>query len=185
MTIIIKGERINLRILKKSDANAIYEGVSNPEVSRYIPLIPKPYKLEDANWFISHTKKSYRKKSSYELAIELKKEKKIVGMIGLTNLNQESKRAEIGYWLNQNYWRQGIISEALELLVDYGFTQLELEKITAKVLHENEGSAKLLTKHGFTLEGRLRRETYTNDQWYDDLVYSILKEEYQTLKRKE
>lgn len=176
MALKIEGRRIFLRPLKQEDAKNIYNNAKSREVSEYNTL-PYPYQIEDAVRFIKHARTRLRKKLTYELGIALKEEG-IIGIVSLINFDIASKNAEIGYWLGKNYWRQGLGTEALNLLLKFGFDKLKLERIYARVRHPNIASAQLLLKSGFTLEGRLRKAKFDKGKWYDHLIYSILKKEF-------
>jgi len=63
-------------------------------------------------------------------------------------------------------------------MLDFGFKKLKLKRIQARVLHKNIRAQKLLERLGFKLEGRLRKKTFFGNQWFDDLIYGILSEEY-------
>lgn len=141
--------------------------------------MPYPYKLHHAQEFIQKTRDNQRKKTGYELGIELKETKEVVGMMSLMNVDKNNKNAEIGYWLGKPYWKQHLATEAMELLRRFGFERLKLEKIYAKVDHPNIASQKLLLKNGFKLEGTLRKQRYRNEEWYDELRFGLLREEYE------
>ncbi len=183
MKLRLESKRIILRELKKSDAVSIHQNARDKKISKYTTL-PYPYKLKDAEDFIKKTCQSIKRKNAYEMGIEFKEEKQIIGMMGLMNINYKNKNAEIGYWLGKKYWRKGLTKEASNLIIDFGFKELRLERIYAKVMHPNIASQKLLEKIGFKLEGRLRRDEFKNNKWYDDFIYAILKEEYKKTKQK-
>ena len=173
----IKGEKINLRELKDSDAESIRFHAKDIEVAKEVPL-PYPYTLKHAKDFIKLTKKHWITKEEHQFGIEDPETKKIIGMVGLFNFDKKVKKAETGYWLGKKYWRQGITKEALLLICNYGFKKLKLRKIYADVRPNNKPSQKLLEKCKFKLEGRLRKELKEGRKWVDNLVYGILKEEY-------
>ncbi len=177
MDLLLKGKRINLRKLRKTDANSIYENVNNKKIFEYT-LIPNPYKKNNAVDFVKISQKNIRIKKAFELGIELKESGKIIWMMSLLKFDEKNKNAEIGYWIGEKYWKQGITSEALKLILEFGFKKLKLERIYAKVMHPNKASAKLLEKNGFKYEGTMRHTLFRENKWLDDLVYSILKEEY-------
>ncbi len=179
MELKIEGKKINIRKLKKSDAPFIYQNAKDFEIAKYT-TIPHPYKLKNAEDFIKTTHQKMRKKKSFELGIELKENKKIIGIIGLTNINYNNKNAEIGYWLGKKYWGKGIMKEAIKLILKFGFKKLKLVRIYARVMHPNIASAKLLEKSGFKYEGRMRKTTLKKGKWMDDLKYSILNSEFKT-----
>jgi RimJ/RimL family protein N-acetyltransferase len=117
-------------------------------------------------------------RTACELGIELKETGQIIGVMSLMHIDPASKNAEAGYWLGKKYWGQGIAKEALKLILEFGFKKLELVRIYARVTHPNIASARLLERCGFKYEGRMRKSTFTNGKWMDDLMYAILKEEY-------
>ena len=151
MELKIKGEQVNLRKLKESDALSIYQNAKDFEIARFTTL-PYPYKLKDAESFIKSTYQKIRKKKAFELGIELKRTKKIVGMMSLMNIDHSSRNAEIGYWLGKKYWRRGITREAVKLMLNFGFNTLKLVRIYARVMHPNIASAKLLENQAFGMK---------------------------------
>ena len=177
MELKIEGKTINLKKLRKSDAISIYENAKDFDIARYTTL-PYPYKLKDAEDFIRATHQRIRKKKAFELGIELKGAKGIIGMIGLMSIDHENKNAEIGYWLGKKYWRRGIMKEAIKLMLNFGFRELKLVRIYATVMHPNVASFKLLEKSGFQYEGRMRKATLRKGRWMDNLIYSILSSEF-------
>jgi len=94
------------------------------------------------------------------------------------NIDYKNMNAEIGYWLGKEYWGKKIMKEAVFLILGFGFEQLKLVRIYARVMHPNIASAKLLEKQGFKYEGRLRKATLREDKWMDELRYSILRNEF-------
>lgn len=177
MKLKIVGQRINLRKLKKSDAVSIYQNVKARRICRYTH-IPYPYKLQYAEDFIRKSHQRIRKKTAYELGIELKQTHQIIGMMSLMHIDSDNRNGEVGYWLGKKYWGQGFAKEALGLILDFGFKELNLVKIYARVMHPNIASSELLETCGFQYEGRMRKNTLKDGEWLDDLRYSILKEEW-------
>ena len=177
MPLSIEGRKINLRTLKISDAYSIYKNAKDREISRYTRL-PYPYRLKYAYDFVRLCQENYKKKTDYELGIELKKTGKIIGTISLIHLDNTRRNAEVGYWLGKQYWRRGITKEALTLILDYGFNALELVRIYAKVLNPNLPSIRLLQRAGFRYEGRIRKSFFRDGNWFDELVFALLKEDF-------
>jgi len=175
----IEGKQINLRKLKKSDAQCIYRNANDKLIAKYTTL-PHPYKLDDAYSFIRKTHQKLNKKKAFELGIELKETKEIIGMISLIKVDYNNKNAEIGYWLGKKYWGRKIMKEAIKLLLNFGFKKLKLIRIYAKLFHPNISSAKLLEKSGFQYEGQMRKAILKNNRWMDYLIYSILSSEFKS-----
>jgi RimJ/RimL family protein N-acetyltransferase len=198
MKIILENKTILLRKIKLSDADSIFEHANNPLIAKHTH-VPFPYTKKDAIVFIRKTQRllmclsqnrkdmNSQKKCSVQLGITLKnaqKNARVIGMIALMNIDFKNKHAEIGYWLSQKYWGQNIMTNAIFLILAYGFEELGLERIYAKIMHPNIASAKLLEKVGFTFEGRLRKTLLRDSEWIDDLSYSLLSQEFFHLKQK-
>lgn len=104
---------------------------------------------------------------------------KIIGRCGLHNWNPDHRRAEIGYVMSDETFKQkGLMSEAVEAIIRYGFTELNLNRIEALVSAENIPSLRLLEKNGFVREGRLRSHYPTENGFEDSLVFGLLVGEF-------
>ncbi len=104
---------------------------------------------------------------------------KIFGRCGLHNWNKEHSRAEIGYSIDiEQFKRKGLMSEALEVIIAYGFDKLKLNRIEALVGKDNIPSLKLMEKYDFMHEGILRNHYYLNDKYIDSIMFSILRKDY-------
>jgi ribosomal-protein-alanine N-acetyltransferase len=119
----------------------------------------------------------FSKKNPHNFGISLKSSGKIIGMIGLMNLNEFIRRADIGYWLGEKYWGQGIGTEALQAIVKYSFRKLKLVRLQAGVAVENKASAKLLKKAGFKKEGlrRMAMRAKSTGKWHDTYHFGLLR----------
>lgn len=175
-----KNKRVKLRGLRLSDADFIKKWADNKNIIKYTFVIPPPFDLEKAKDFILKARKDIRDKKAYEFGIELNRTKELIGTINLLNINIKNKNADIGFWLAKSYWGKGLAVEAVELMLEFGFKKLKLERIQARVLDENVRSQKLLEKLGFKLEGKLRKKTFFKKRWYNDLIYGLLKEEWKS-----
>jgi len=174
----LENKNIKLRKLKPSDASFISSCARDKNITKYTSVLIPPCGLMDARKFINNTVHNINKKISYEFGIELVEEKKIVGLVNFLNINYKNKNANIGIWLDKQYWGRGISKDALGLMLKFGFSNLKLNRIQARVLSGNIRSQKLMEKMRFKLEGRLRRKTFFNNKWFDDLIYGLLKSEF-------
>ena len=100
------------------------------------------------------------------------------------DVDYKNRNAKIKYWIGKKFWGQGLGREAAELILDFGFNTLRLKRIWAKVVRLNKRSKNLLKKIGFRYEGRLRKNTFRNGKYMDDLRFALLKEEWQKPKRR-
>ena len=83
------------------------------------------------------------------------------------------KNAELGYWLAEPYWGQGIITRAITRMVSYGFEHWDIHRIFARPFGTNIASQRALEKAGFVLEARFEKTIFKNGEYLDELVYAI------------
>ncbi len=191
MTIELRTRNLILRRPRKKDIPDLVEGLNNLKISKWLSKVPHPYKKKDAEWWINDCKEKFKKKGkekikSYPFSIELKKEKKLIGAVGLHDIDYFEKNAEIGYWVNENYWRQGIIKEALIKIIDCAFKKLKLNRLTIKAYTKNKASNGVAKKMGFKFEGIERQgaRSRATGKFMDGNVYSLLKKEWPKARKK-
>ena len=175
----IESKRIKLRKLKLSDADDIYKNLQNKEMVKWTLNIPWPYKKEHAIKFIRRTHYKIRKKKSYAFSIVLKEIDKVIGVVDLMNIDWKNKNAEIGYWIGKRYWNKGFATEAVKLMLKFAFEKLKLHRVYASLFEENKASRRVLEKCGFKLEGILREHRYKHGKWHNELVFGLLKKEWE------
>ncbi|MGD8780518.1 MAG: GNAT family protein [Ignavibacteria bacterium] len=173
----IETERLILRKLEYSDKRDIFDYSKYPEVSRY--LIWKKHETEmDTLEFLDFVMEKYKENQPAPWGIELKEKNKIIGTIGYHEWDKKNFKAEVGYVLHCNYWQNGIMTEALNYVIEFGFTKMYLNRIEARTDPENIPSQKLLEKVGFLKEGLLREQMLVKERFQDFFIYAILRKEY-------
>jgi [ribosomal protein S5]-alanine N-acetyltransferase len=170
-------QRLLLRPIQKDDVDDIVEGINNLKVSKWLLKVPYPFKKKDAQEWIARKKK---KNNDLRFMLELKSEKKVIGAIGLHQINEVQGTASTFYWLSEKYWRSGYGSEALGAVLDVAFNKLNLRKVEAAVFVGNPASGKLLEKFGGQIEGLKRKSCISKatGKIMDEHIYGILKEDY-------
>lgn len=135
--------------------------------------IPYPYSEADAQGWIDLNKaETKRQGRSTNWAIR-DINGFLVGGIGFGGLEfGQSHGAELGYWLAKPYWSRGIMTEAVHAVTVFAFTELRLVRVQAHVFDFNRGSARVLEKAGYNLEGRLRNFYCKDDRIFDALLYA-------------
>lgn len=98
-----------------------------------------------------------------------------IGLIFGSDIYRRS--AEIGFWLGEEFWGKGIVTEAVQAVTKHAFSEYDLCRIFAGVFPWNGASVRVLEKSGFTFEARLRRHLTKNGESVDELIYALLKEE--------
>ncbi|MFM2213409.1 MAG: hypothetical protein RL427_672 [Bacteroidota bacterium] len=107
---------------------------------------------------------------------------KVIGWCGFHTWYTDHQRAEIGYGLyEEEYKQQGLMSEALKVTLDYGFTEMGLHRVEAMIGKDNEASLALVQKFGFQYEGNLREHYNVQGTMEDSLIFGLLKHEYNPL----
>lgn len=168
----IDGDRIYLRPIQLSDAEDMHEYASDDETTRFVF---EPHEsLEDtkeniARYFLASPLGKY--------AIVLKDSHKMIGTIDL-RVEEDHKKAELGYTLSKAYWNRGYTTEAGKLLIRLGFEVLELQRIFAFHDERNLASGKVLEKLGMTYEGTFRNNRVSKREIITDKIYAIIKEDY-------
>lgn len=149
----IKSERLFLRNIKASDCEAILFLRSDKTINKFIerPEHRITKDISDAIRFIEELNEYIENNKSIAWGITLKNETQIIGTICLWNFSQNNKTAEVGYDLDPKFHKKGIMSESLKMIIDFGFKELNLDKIEAFTHKENEHSRSLLKKNGFHL----------------------------------
>jgi ribosomal-protein-alanine N-acetyltransferase len=175
-------DRLVIREFEKKDLSSLIRNINDLEVSQYLLLVPYPYRKKDAEWWINHCQEEAKKKPrvNYDLGIELKSSKELVGGIGLTHADYFQGTAEIGFYLGKDYWRQGIMSEAIKSVVDFAFDKLKMRRINWYAYVENEASNELAKKMGFVFEGTRRKaaRAKATGKVHDDNMYGLLREDW-------
>jgi RimJ/RimL family protein N-acetyltransferase len=169
----LKLKRCTIRDWHLDDAESLARHANNRKV--WITLrdrFPHPYTINDAKEFLQRATNEQGREKFYCIEID----GLAVGGIGLT-IGEDVYRlsAEFGYWLAENYWGQGVMSEVVPAFVDYSFEKLSLTRMYAAAFSSNPASARVLEKAGFTFEGRLRKNVVKNGQILDSLLYGKTK----------
>lgn len=176
-TLALEGIRIRLRRLQDGDADDIHENVKDASVVRWTLRIPHPYPPGDALRFIRTSRYRWRQGSGYTFAILLEGTGRAIGIISLMDVDPEHLTAELGYWLGERYWGQGIATEAVSLVLRFAFDMLGLHRVEANAFTENCASCRVLEKNGFQREGIRRKARYRFGTWHDEVLYGLLGEE--------
>lgn len=168
-------KRLELIEIQQNHLHDIYKLYSNTEVTKYYNINPFT-NIQEAQKTIDLFQNRFNDNTGIRWGISLKDKKNIIGTLGYNNLCK-NHRASIGYDLEKTHWNQGYITEALNAIINYGFTELEINRIEAEVMQGNINSEKVLEKLNFTKEGVLREWMLWNGTHYDMSMFSLLKSE--------
>ena len=165
---------LSIRAFRTPDLDALFSEANNPKVARWLSnSFPVPYLRESGEWWIEKCQND-EPTSSFAIC----RNDVVIGGIGVGIMSDIwSKCGELGYWLGEDHWGQGIVTLLLPQFVVSCFANYDLERIEAWVHEANGGSARVLLKSGFTLEGVMRSRVFKNGETADASLFSILKDE--------
>ena len=165
----LKLQRCTIRDYRLSDAESLAKHANNRKVWLGLrDAFPHPYAIEDAENFMQG---SIAGLPRIHFCIDI--DGAAAGGIGLRPGEDVHRHtAEFGYWLGEEFWGQGLMSEVVPAFVDYCFKEFSLHRIFAMPHSNNPASARVLEKAGFVLEGRLRKNVVKDGQVLDSLLYA-------------
>lgn len=173
--IFLSNERVALREFAVGDWPAVHAYASQAMVCRYQPWGPNT-KIDSQKYVLQAIRDAEQQpRRRYALAMVVNGNLIGAGEINIKDVQHQV--GEIAYVVNPAYWGQGIATEVAQILLKFGFRELEIHRIQATCDCRNIGSAKVLEKSGMTKEGRLREHLWIKDNWRDSYLYSILEQE--------
>ncbi|MDR0660548.1 MAG: GNAT family N-acetyltransferase [Prevotellaceae bacterium] len=160
-------------ILRPWQTNELYQLVrliNNHNIVQFMSnQIPHPYTEEDGKVFLNKTTNQ-----NPTQAFAITADSEVVGSIGIfPQTDIYEKNAEIGYWLGEEYWGRGIITEAIRQIVEYGFNTFDITRIFARPFSNNKASQRALKKAGFTHEATIKNGVYKNSTHFDSVIYAM------------
>ena len=166
-------EDLYLRPLRLSDAEGMFAMLSDAQSMKYWST-PPITDVNDALQVLREDLESDAQGNSLCWAVTLRGQDEMIGKCILFQFNQAHHRAEIGFILNRDYWRQGLMHQALKAVIEFAFGTLELHRIEADVDPENAASLKVLEKLGFEREGLFHDRWLLYGEWVDSIMLGLL-----------
>ena len=168
--------KCRIRKWKLSDAKDLAAALSNKKVQDNLrDGLPYPYTEQDGKEFIS-AMLSADENETFAFAITV--DNMVLGSIGIFRQgNIHRQTAELGYYIAEEYWGKGIMTEAVKQICEYVFANSDIIRIYAEPFAYNIASCRVLEKVGFQYEGTLRSNAVKNSKVIDMKMYSLLKEE--------
>ncbi len=165
-----------LRQWQSDDAASIAIAANNKKIAANLRnVFPHPYTFADAQWYVGDC---ITKEGTEQLTRAIVVDDKAVGSIGIfIQQDVHEKSAELGYWLAEEYWGKGIMTEAVRQICQLAFQQFDILRIYAEPFADNQGSRRVLEKAGFTCEGILRNAVCKGNKVFSSCIYALLKEE--------
>ncbi|MFA9424062.1 MAG: GNAT family N-acetyltransferase [Sedimentibacter sp.] len=175
---MLKGKNLYLSKIEKQDMEYIYKWFSNSEFLKfydYYPPIPQTKEQVDKTFDYYEGNEE-----SDVFAIKLVEDGQIIGVAGYDDIIKENKVATLFIGIgSKNFRGKGYGSEAMNILLDYGFNDRNFYRIQLNVLEFNESAISLYEKHGFKKEGTYRQFVLRDEKRYDLILYGLLKYEWE------
>lgn len=176
-TAFIKGDMIDLVPISSERVNLYLKWLNLPIIRRYsrnvLPRTAEQWK----KFFTDSEKKGL--KDFIELDIWYKEDISLVGNLGLYNIDWYNGFAYIGLLVGEDdYWGKGICTEAIKLITDYAFKELNLNKLYAQVYGPNKASCSCFEKNHFVCELTLKKDEYIDGDYVDTYLYAMLRDEW-------
>jgi len=181
-TPVLFSERLELRLPKRSDyvpwVTTRREGVDF--LQKWEPIRGRDYETRSS--FYSHgvgwAKRAARAKTAFSFLIFRREDARLIGALNMSNLRYgPAKTATVGYWIGPDFARQGFMREALGLVVNFAFSELDISRIEAACLPENEASRGVLEKAGFKYEGVAQSYLQIAGRWRTHVLYARLRDD--------
>ena len=174
----ITTQRLALRDFTIEDWSDVLAYQSDPRYLRFYPWTGRTEEevREFVQMFVDQQVERPRRK--FQLAITLPDRTGLIGNCGIRRKPDNEWEADIGYELAPEYWGRGLATEAARAMVDYGFQELGVRRISSWCIADNIASSRVLEKAGLRAEGRLRENEYFKGRWWDTLLYGMLREDW-------
>ena len=175
----IETKRLILRRFIIEDAKDMYNNwASDDEVTKYLTW-PTHGSVDISKMLVENWVNSYEKEDFYNWAIEIKETGEVIGNISSVGHNNDVGKIHIGYCIGRNWWKKGIVTEALKAVIDFFFKEVEAGRVEARHDIKNPASGIVMKKCGMIYEGTLRQFDINNQGIGDTAYYGILREDWQ------
>lgn len=165
-----------LRPWRRTDAESIAAAADNPKIAANLRnVFPSPYTLADAEWFVGDC---IAQGEARQLTRAIVIDGRAAGSIGVFVKDDVfEKSAELGYWLAEDCWGRGVMTEAVRQICREAFDRFDILRVFAEPFADNRGSRRVLEKAGFTCEGTMRNGVFKNGRVHSYCMYALLREE--------
>lgn len=170
-------ERLELRPFRLADAGAVQRLAGAREIADTTLTVPHPYEDGVAEQWIASHEEAFHAGRLAAYAITIGSSGELVGAVSL-GITPAHALAELGYWIGVPFWGRGYATEAARALVQYGFTDLALNRVQSRHYVRNPASGRVMQKIGMTREGILRQAVRKWGEFEDIVLYSVLSSEW-------
>ena len=173
----IDADRVRLRALAEADLPALLEVFGDAEVVRYWSSPPLT-DVAGAHALLADIRRHFEAKTLFQWGVARLDDDGVIGTCTLLHIDEEHRRAEIGFALGRAHWGRGYASEAVSALIRFAFETLGLHRLEADADPRNTRSIAVLTGQGFKREGLLRERYFLNGEAQDAEYYGLLRRDW-------
>jgi RimJ/RimL family protein N-acetyltransferase len=174
----LRTARLVLGSFSFSDAAELQRLAGAREIADTTLAIPHPYRMDDALAWIEQQNSTASDDSTANFAIRLGASARLIGCIGLREIDRQHQQAELGFWIGVEWWGQGYAREAARAVLQYGFETLQLNRVCAHHMARNPASGRVLQTVGMQREGVLRQGVRKWGVYEDVVLYAVLRAEW-------
>jgi RimJ/RimL family protein N-acetyltransferase len=172
---MLGGKHVKLRQIEEVDLPKLRDWRNSPYIRAYTREYHPLNMLNQNRWLSS----LLTDQTNIMFIIEKLDTSESIGCCGLTYISWKEGHGEVSIYIGEEKWQEkGYATDALQLLLKYGFNELRLHRIYAIIFEYNEASVKLFDKNGFKFEGRHKEARFWDGKFHDELVYGIVDHEY-------
>ncbi len=171
-------EHMTLRMLTIRDAKPLFNLIdsSRTYLDEWLPWLNESKTLADVETSIKESFQTYANKQELRAGIFI--DDILVGILSFNEFDWRNNIGYVGYWLAKHYQGNGIMTKAVAALIDYGFTELALNRIDIRTAFGNKKSQAIPKRLHFKQEGHLRQAEWLYDHYVDHIVYGMIKDDW-------
>ncbi len=177
MLTTLETPRLRLRALIERDVPALFTVYQDPEAMRYWSHAAMT-DIAEAEALLENIESHTGPQTLFEWGIVLRADDLVIGTCTLHRIDQQHRRAELGYILRRDLWGRGLAHEALTALLNHAFGAMGLHRLEADIDPRNAASIRSVERLGFKLEGRLRERYFLAGEIQDSVIYGLLAPEW-------
>ncbi|MEP7336313.1 MAG: GNAT family protein [Acidobacteriota bacterium] len=184
MFVLRVDDEIELRLLEEHHAEEIFALVdaNRAHLRQWLPWVDEEVSANEAKDYIKMMRE--RLTAFTGMAMGIWHQGRLAGAVSFVNIDQQSRWAEIGYWIDAPSQGHGIITQSCRAMINYAFDDLKLNRIVIRCADGNHRSRAIPERLGFLQEGRLRQTIWLYDRFWDALIYGMLANEWNAQKQK-
>lgn len=173
--ILLIDDFLELELITKEHAHPIFElaNTDRDYLKQWLSWVDNMHSVKFIENFIDGS--ISRNQNNTEFAFVIKKDKRVIGRIGVYKIDQQNKIGEIGYWIGQQFQGQGIVQKATKRVMDFCWKELQLNRLEIKCASQNVKSQYIPSKLGFEQEGILKEAELLYGVFHDLVIFAMIK----------